>query len=167
MTTSRNSLTVNAASEFDRLVLEQLWTMFRHDMSAFTGSLPDEHGRFRQERLDAALSDPAWAAFVFRSGRAAVGFAVVRGLDAERRVISSFFIANGARRQRLGRAAAEYVTSAYPGPWSVAFQDSNTAASQFWPAVAAIADKHWSLDHQPVPGRPDLPADAWIHFNVG
>lgn len=136
-------------------------------MSTFTDALPDEHGRFRQERLDAALSNPRWAAFVFRVGTATVGFAVVRGLDAGTRVISSFFIARGGRRSGLGRAAVEYVTALYPGRWSVAFQDGNTTASLFWSTVAANADEHWVLDHQPVPGRPELPPDAWIHFTAG
>lgn len=131
-----------------------------------SGSLPDEHGRFRQERLDAALSDPDWAAFVFRVEMATAGFAVVRGLAIETRVISSFFIAQGARRRGLGRAAVESLTGAYPGRWTVAFQDSNTAASLFWRAVATNADKHWELEHLPVPGRPDLPADAWVRFTV-
>lgn len=35
MTTPHNSLTVVAAEEKHRPVLEQLWTMFRHEMSAF------------------------------------------------------------------------------------------------------------------------------------
>lgn len=158
---------VVVASEADRPVLEQLWTMFGHDMSAFTGALPDARGRFRQDRLDAALSDPAWAAFLVRSGTAPAGFAIVRGLDTDVRVLSSFFIVNGARRRGLGRAAVEQVTGAYPGRWAVAFQDRNTVASRFWPAVAARADRHWRLDHRGVPGRPDLPADAWIDFTVG
>ena len=62
MTTSPNSFFVLAAGEAHRPLLEQLWTMFRHDMSAFTGALPDNDGRFRQERLDAALIEPGGAA---------------------------------------------------------------------------------------------------------
>jgi predicted acetyltransferase len=166
MTTSPSNFNIVIASEGERPVLEQLWTMFRHDMSAFTGSLPDHQGRFRQERLDAALTDPGWAVHLFRLGSAAVGFAVVRGLDSEDRVISSFFIANGARRSGLGRAAANHLTRQRPGCWSVAFQDSNTAASRFWPAVAAELDHHWMLEYRDVPGRTDLPSDAWVRFTV-
>jgi hypothetical protein len=33
--------------------------MFRHEMSAFTGTLPDERGRFRQE-----LSADSWGRFI-------------------------------------------------------------------------------------------------------
>lgn len=166
MTTSRISLNVLAAGEDDRSVLEQLWTMFRHDMSAFTGVLPDNQGRFRQERLDAALGEPGWAAYLARLGSAPVGLAVVRGLDAEERIISSFFIVHGARRLGVGRAAVELVTREHPGRWSVAFQDSNAVASRFWITMAAEADARWTLEHREVPGRPDLPADAWVSFGV-
>lgn len=159
-------LDVVDAHERDRPVLERLWTMFRHDMSAVTGALPDEHGRFRQERLDAALADPAWAAHLFRLGPSSVGFAVVRGIDADERVISSFFVVNGARRSGVGRAAVDRIARRSPGRWAVAFQDGNAAAARFWPAVAATLDPGWRLEHSAVPGRPDLPPDAWARFAV-
>ena len=86
--------------------------------------------------------------------------------EADERIISSFFIVHGARRSGVGRAAVKHVTGLHPGPWSVAFQDSNSAASRFWPTVATEADDHWTLEYLEVPGRPDLPADAWVHFGV-
>lgn len=166
MTTSPKSFRVLAAGEEHRPLLERLWTMFRHDMSAFTGALPNNDGRFRQERLEAALIEPGWAAYLFWLGSAPVGLAVVRGLDTNERIISSFFIVHGARRSGAGRAAVKHVTGLHPGPWSVAFQDSNNVASQFWPTVAAEADDHWTLEHRLVPGRPSLPADTWVCFGV-
>jgi predicted acetyltransferase len=167
MTRSPHSLTILTAGEEHRPVLEQLWTMFRHDMSAFTGSLPDDHGRFRQERLDASLTEPGWGAHLLRLGPTPVGLVVVRGLDQDERIISSFFIVKGARRSGVGRAAVKHITAPHPGHWSVAFQDSNRPAARFWPAVAAEADGHWRLEHREVPGRPDLPADTWVRFSVG
>lgn len=164
MTTSPSHLNVVLAKKNDRPVLERLWVMFRHDMSAFTGDLPDERGRFRQERLDASLAEPAWAAYWFRLGSAAVKFALVRGLDADERVISSFFIAHGARRLGVGRAAVRQVTRQRAGRWCIAYQDSNTVASRFWSAGAADADDLWALEHRP--GRRDFPADAWVQFVV-
>ncbi|MFT2816122.1 GNAT family N-acetyltransferase [Leifsonia sp. A12D58] len=166
MTTSPKSFCVLAAGEEHRPLLEQLWTMFRHDMSTFTGALPDNNGRFRQERLDAGLTEPGWAVYLFWLGSSPVGLAVVRGLDTDERIMSSFFIVHGARRSGVGRAAVRHITSLQPGTWSVAFQDSNTVASRFWSTVAAEADGHWTLEHREVPGRPALPADAWVHFRV-
>jgi hypothetical protein len=60
------TLRISIATEADRPVLEQLWTMFRHEMSAYSDALPDERGQFRQERLDKALGDSAWRGYVIR-----------------------------------------------------------------------------------------------------
>ncbi|GAA4176876.1 GNAT family N-acetyltransferase [Gryllotalpicola koreensis] len=166
MTTSQLPLSVVAAQTAHRPVLEQLWAMFRHDMSAFNRSLPDARGRFRQERLDTALHDPDWAAYLFQLGHSAAGLAIVRGLDADERIISSFFLVHGARRAGHGRAAARAITRLHPGRWAAAYQDVNAAAARFWAAVAFEADERWTLEHRAVPGRPDLPPDAWARFTV-
>jgi predicted acetyltransferase len=159
-------LEVLRATETDRAVLEQLWTMFRHEMSAFTAALPDANGRFRQERLDSALSEPGWAGYLLRAGTTPVGFAIVRGVDSAERVISSFFLVHGARRSGHGRIAVRAITHRHPGAWAVAFQDANIAATRFWRSVAADADPRWTATHHAVPGRPELPPDSWIRFTT-
>lgn len=156
---------VDRATEQDRPVLEQLWTMFGHEMSAYSRVLPDAAGRFRQDRLDAALSDhPGWCGYTFRVGPVPVGLAVVRGLTDPVRVISSFFLVHGARRAGHGMRAAQEIATAHPGSWTVAFQDANEAAVRFWRAVASRADDNWSIESRAVPERPDLPPDTWISF---
>jgi predicted acetyltransferase len=164
--TTPQPLTVTTADERDRPELEQLWTMFRHEMSAFTGALPDGRGRYRQERLDAGLSEPGWSAHVFRLGQHPIGLAVLRGLDAEEHVISSFFVVKAARRSHVGRTAVVQLTEARPGRWAVAYQERNEAAARFWRTVALDADGSCAFERRAVPGRPDLPADAWARFRV-
>jgi len=53
---------VRRAAAQDRPVLERLWLLFRHDLSRFTGDLPRADGTYRSERLEAALTNPGWAA---------------------------------------------------------------------------------------------------------
>ncbi len=159
-------LTIHVADERHRPQLEQLRIMFRHEMSAFTGTFPDERGRFRQERLDAGLSEPGWSAQVFQLGPHPVGFAVLRGLDTEEHVISSFFIVHGARRARVGRFAVTQLTAAHPGRWAVAFQARNEVAAKFWHTVAAELDRSCTFELRDVPNRPELPADSWARFCV-
>lgn len=48
---------VRRATPEDGGLLELLWLLFRHDMSAVSGELPRPDGRFRDERLRAALDD--------------------------------------------------------------------------------------------------------------
>lgn len=167
MTLSRQpNIDVSLARAVHRPVLEQLWTMFRHDMSAFSGALPNAAGRFRQERLDAAFEQPDWAGYILQLGSAPVGLAVVRGLNDDERTISSFFLVHGARRSGNGRAAMRTITRQHPGRWAVAFQDANMPAAGFWRSVASEADQNWSIEYQSVPNRPDLSPDSWVRFSV-
>ncbi|MDN4640369.1 GNAT family N-acetyltransferase [Agreia sp. PsM10] len=140
--------------------------MFRHDMSAYSGALPDERGRFRQERLDNALADSTWRGYVIRLDDAPAGLCIIRGIGSPEVVINSIFLANAARRHGYGRAVIRAITSQHPGRWAVAFQEANAAAAAFWTAVAAEADAEWFSTREPVAGRPDLRPDIWIRFEV-
>jgi predicted acetyltransferase len=160
-------VTVRLASDADRLVLERLWLMFRHDMSEFQGGLPDPDGTFRNERLEATLTDPDWAPYLLMTADRPAGLAFVRGLTGSTCVLNSFFVVRGARRAGIGMRAVQEVVARHPGSWEVAFQDANTAAVSFWRRVATeIAGQAWTETRRPVPGRPQLPPDVWISFEV-
>lgn len=160
------TLDVRRATAEDRPVLERLWLLFRHDLSRFNGDLPRADGTFRSERLEAALTDPGWAAFVACRGESPVGFALVRSLEREPFVLNSFFVVAAARGTGLGSALAHHVVTRFPGTWEVAFQEANTVATHFWRTVAADHDPGWAEELRAVPGRPHLPADSWITFEV-
>ena len=187
---------VRRATPQDRGLLERLWLLFRHDMSAVSGDLPGPDGRFRDERLRDALDDlgrdahghdahghdggtdpraAVWRGYLATlpddapaPGERPVAFALVRGLDAPTRVLSAFFVVRAARQHGVGRAVAAAVLRDVPGPWEIAFQDANAAAAAFWPRVATdVAGDAWSVTHRPVPGRPGVPPDAWLSLTVG
>lgn len=160
-------VSVELASEAEKPVIERLWLMFRHDMSEFRGALPAPDGTFRSDRLQTALSDNDWAPYLLISGENPVGLAFVRSLTGPTRVLNTFFVVRGARRSGIGLSAMRVVVSKHPGPWEVAFQDSNTAAVHFWRRVATdTAGDTWSEERRPVPGKPQVPPDVWISFNV-
>jgi predicted acetyltransferase len=160
-------VSVRKADATDRAVLERLWLMFRHDMSEFSGQLPNPDGTFRSERLQAAIGNTDWASYLLARGERPVGFAFVRGLESQRRVLNSFFVVRGARRAGIGLRAVQDVVTRYPGGWEVAFQDENAAAVHFWRRVATeIAGDAWTEDRRFAPGQPSLPPDTWISFGV-
>lgn len=141
--------------------------MFRHDLSEFQGQLPNPDGTFRSERLQAAFTDPDWVPYLLAEGPRPVGFALVRGLTGQTRVLNSFFVVRALRRTGIGLLAVRELVAGYPGPWEVAFQDNNSAAVSFWRRVAAdVAGDAWQEEYRPVPGRPGLPPDVWISFHV-
>ncbi|MGW5611887.1 GNAT family N-acetyltransferase [Streptomyces sp. NPDC003753] len=155
------------ADATDQPILERLWLLFRHDMSEFSGALPNPDGTFRSEWLHAALTQADWAPYLLTSGASPVGLAFVRSLTAPTRVLNSFFVVRGARRTGIGLRAVQEVVAKHPGPWEVAFQERNVAAVAFWRRVATeIAGDAWTEERRPVAGRPDLPPDTWITFNA-
>ncbi len=187
------------ATPADRALLERLWLLFRHDMSAVSGELPGPDGRFRDDRLRAALGEierdtdrdarrdpgkrtdsgpPAWRGYLAtvtddtgrtgdQAGERPVAFALVRRLDAPTRVLSAFFVVRAARQHGIGRDVAAAVLRDVPGPWEIAFQDANAAAAAFWPRVATdVAGDRWAITHRPVPGRPEVPPDAWLSLTA-
>jgi len=159
--------TLRHATAEDRPVLERLWLMFRHDLSVFRGLLPNPDGTYRSGRLDAALAESDWVAYLLMSGDRPIGLALIRGLSCHVRVLSAFFVVRGARRRGLGMDAVRELTDRCPGRWEVAFQESNDVASRFWRRVATeIAGDTWTLERRAVPGRPELRPDTWISFEV-
>ena len=163
---SPSMLHVRRAHPDDRPVLERLWLLFRHDLSRFTGALPRPDGTFRSERLEAALTESGWAAFLATKGDSPVGFAFARSLEQEPFVLNSFFVVAGARRAGVGSALAHQVVTTFPGRWEVAFQEANTTAVPFWRQVAASHDPEWTEELRAVPGQLDLPPDSWVTFTV-
>jgi predicted acetyltransferase len=160
-------VSLRPATAADHPVLARLWLLFRHDMSEFQGQLPNPDGTFRSERLEAALSNPDWAAYLLITEDRPIGLAFVRGLAGPIRVLNSFFVVRGARRSGIGSHAVQDLVTRYPGRWEVAFQDNNTAAARFWRRVATeIAGDTWTEEHRPILGHPSLPPDAWISFDV-
>lgn len=158
-----------AADPADRALMENLWLLFRHEMSAFTGTLPFPDGTYRRERLDESFTEAGWATYLFYAGDRPVGFAHVRNLGGPGPVVlSSYFLVAGARRRGYGMAAALDVVRRHPGEWEVAFQDANSAAVAFWPRVAEAASGGgaWRLEHRAVAGRPEVAPDAWVCFTV-
>ena len=136
-------------------------------MSEFGGQLPNPDGTFHSERFQAAVEDTDWAPYLLACGERPVGLALVRGLEGQKRVLSSFFVVRGARRAGIGLRAVQDVVARYPGCWEVAVQDENAAAVQFWRRVATeIAGDAWTEDRRAVPGQPSFPPDTWISFDV-
>lgn len=163
-----SDVTVRPASAEDRPVLERLWLMFRHDLSGFMGVLPNPDGTFRSDRLDSALTEAGWAPYLFSREERPVGFAFVRSLDGPTRVLNSFFVVRGARREGIGLTALREVVLRHPGRWEIAFQYDNEPAVRFWRRAATeLVGEAWSEETRPVPDRPDLAPDVWISFRVG
>jgi predicted acetyltransferase len=108
-------LSLHLADQSERPIAERLWLMFRHDLSEFRGQLPNPDGTFRSERLQAASSDPDWAAYILVKDDRPAGLALVRALTSRTRVLSSFFVVRGGRRTGIGLRAVHELVGKHPG----------------------------------------------------
>jgi predicted acetyltransferase len=144
-------------------VVEHLWQLYAHDLSAFRGSMPDGDGLFKLGRLPTFIDDPDRCGYLICGGSAVAGFALIRGLSAEPRVMGEFFVVRAARRQRLGHQAALDLLGLHPGRWEIAFQEDNPGAARFWREVATdAAGATWREERRPVSGKPEVPPDTWL-----
>lgn len=159
-------LTVRPARVADRPAVEQLWQMFKHDMSEFVmNSLPGPDGRFKRDRLVAAFGAPDAEVLLLLAGERPAGLATVSGIGSARAHLGNFFVIRAIRGAGVGRWFARQVITRYPGPWEIAFQDANLAAARLWTGVAAeLGGGTWSEEHRPVPGRPAAPPDHFVLF---
>jgi predicted acetyltransferase len=150
-------------------VLERLWQLYRHDLSEFRGSMPDEDGLYTPGHLpDYREPDPDRSASLIRHDGRPAGFVLLRGLVSGPHLMAEFFVVRAARRRRVGEAAARAAFAAHPGAWAVPFQDENPAAARFWRRVVPDAAARSSIreERRPVPGKPHLPPDVWLLFDT-
>jgi predicted acetyltransferase len=150
-------------------IVAWLWQAFRHDLAAIVNGLPYADGRYQAAELKNYPSANgagylAWRPHPKTGEDAPVGFALVRGLQEERRSVAGFWVTPAVRRDGVGLALATAVLGRHPGPWSIGFQHDNLSAGVFWRAVAEITfgPGHWTEITRPVPGRPDVPPDHFI-----
>ncbi len=155
MTTALQPITLGR-----RPIVARLWQLYQHDLSEFRGSMPDDKGRYRTDRLRRYLHDSDRTGYLIRHGPQLAGFVLIRGLSEERRVLGEFFVVRAARRQGVGHAAAAAAIERHPGPWEIAFQEDNVVAARFWRRFAA-ARPHRE-ERRPVPDKPEVPPDTWL-----
>jgi predicted acetyltransferase len=163
-----SDLAVRRVETGDRVAMERLYLMFRHDLSEFQGQLPRPDGSYRSEWLENALTGhPEWAGYIFHTGENPAGFCLMRALQHPVHVLNSFFIVRPLRRAGLGLRAVQQVLANHPGPCEVAFQDNNATAVAFWRRVAAThSGPDWTEQLRPVQGKPEARPDTWITFTV-
>ena len=107
--------------------------------------------------------DPSAQGWLIRVAGQTAGFVLTRADGTGGQVLGDFFVVRALRRARVGLTAATAVMRATPGRWTLGFQDYNPGARSFWTRVAtAVAGHTWTLEHQPVPGKPELPPDSWL-----
>jgi predicted acetyltransferase len=147
--------------------VERLWQLYQHDMSEFRDTYPSDEGLFKAGRLPLFLTEADKCGYLVRYDGRLAGFAFVRGLAGDLRVMGEFFIVRAARRQKVGRETAVQVLRRHPGDWEIAFQEENPGAARFWRRlVRDLVGSDYLDQARPVPGKPNIPPDTWLSFRA-
>ena len=148
-----------------RMLVESLWQFYKHDLSEFLGTKPEADGKFRPGRLPSYFGDPDRCGYLIYAEQKLLGFVMLLRIGKPQVVMGDFFILRAFRRTGIGSMAAKLIVQTNPGPWEIPFQISNSGAAKFWRAAAeSWAPGGWSEERRPVPGKPEVPPDAWISF---
>jgi predicted acetyltransferase len=151
----------------DLPVVERLWQLYSHDMSGVRGTLPNHEGLYKPGRLPTYFGDPDRCGYLISYDDAPAGFAFVQGLSGETRMIGDFFVVRAARRRRVGYDVARELLRRYPGRWEIGFQAANSGAPEFWRRVVSDAvGADWREELRPVPGKPHIPHDHFVVFEI-
>lgn len=149
--------------------LTWLWQRFKYDLASATDAWPYPDGRYQTSPIGDGPSPDLVAYLVWRphpktGADAPVAFALVDGLETERRSIHAFWVVPQLRRLGLGHEFALAILARHPSPWLIGFQHENVPAGSFWRRVAteAFAAEGWNEQREPIPGRPDVPPDHYI-----
>ena len=150
-------------------IVAWLWQAFRHDLALIVNGLPYADGRYQAAELKrypsaSGVGYLAWRPHPKTGESAPVGFALVNGLQDDRRSVTGFWVTPAVRRDGIGRALAIDVLSRHEGPWSIGFQHDNLGAGVFWRAIAdeAFGAGRWTESLRQVPGLPGVPPDHFI-----
>ncbi|HET8663728.1 MAG TPA: NUDIX domain-containing protein [Nocardioides sp.] len=156
-------LRVDPAGAEDWPVVERLWQLYQHDLSEFRHSAPDAEGLFAGRLASYAGGGRGdRVSYLARLGDLPCGFALVRGVGTEQRLMGEFFVTRSTRGRGIAAAFAREVLGRHPGPWLVPFQNENPRAAAFWRRLAAESLDDVVEETVAVPGKRHLPPDVWL-----
>jgi len=151
----------------DFAVVERLWQLYSHDLSDVRGTAPNADGLFKTGRLPSYFDDPDRSAHLIANDGFPIGFVFLTGLVEEPRTIGEFFVVRAARRKRIGFDVATDLVRRFPGRWEIGFQAEQRGAPELWRGVAAaVAGDAWREVLRPVPGKPHIPHDHFVCFEI-
>ncbi|MGB0385264.1 MAG: GNAT family N-acetyltransferase [Ardenticatenaceae bacterium] len=119
----------------DKKVLQNLMTMYFHDLSEFTGDDVNPHGQYDYRYLDHYWTEEGRHPFFLKVNGQFAGFALVREIgQADQRIYSmaEFFVMRKYRGQGIAKQSVFELFTRFRGQWHVAADEQNIPAQGFW-----------------------------------
>jgi predicted acetyltransferase len=163
MTEPEHGIDVTRVGEEHQALLENLLTLYIHDLSEFIDLEPQPDGRFVYPWLPLYWQEAHRLPFVVRVDGRLAGFVfVMRAVsvhgDDEVWDLAEFFILRGFRRRGVGASVAHEIWGRLRGRWEVRVREQNAPALAFWrttvsaftlspatPEVVEEGEKRWEV----------------------
>ncbi len=111
-----------------------LMQLYLHEMSAFRPDEVNSDGLFDHPWLYSEPAESTEILLVKVKGHLA-GFAIVKKIQSDLRLLDSIFLLNAYRGLGIGRETAHMVLDRHPGRWTVLAMETSTPAKTFWRRV--------------------------------
>lgn len=160
------SVELRLAQREDVVTMENLLSLYLHDLSPYTGATVGDDGRFDYPRLPqywtAQGKEEGRVPYIILAKGELAGFALKSShsrLDRSVPVstVSEFFVLRRWRGQGVGSMAARALFDRFPGTWEVAQLRTNAPAHAFWLQVIDYYTHHRFVEH-------DLNNERWNGF---
>ncbi len=157
---------VRTAQRDEAGLLENMLSLYLHDLSPYTGATIGDDGRFAYPYLDRYWSEEGKAEgrapFIVIAEGELAGFALRNshsrlGRSTPVNSVAEFFVLRRWRGQGVGRHAARALFDRFPGTWEVAQLRTNDPAHAFWLQVIDDYTDHRFVEH-------DLNNERWNGF---
>ena len=135
-------MTLRPVSEKDRQLIENLFNLYRNDLSAYCGDFEslDAEGWFERGIADELLpfGDGVETYIVCEGGK---NLGLVTVTDASYALegcawrFQELYLVHAARGRGIARAACEELLRARPGRWCLSVYKTNLPARRFWDAL--------------------------------
>ncbi len=132
-------MSLRRAGEADRALIENLFNLYRNDLSAYGADFAflDDRGYFEYGAADELLPfGDGVETYIIEDGRHPAGLIVVTdgryALEGCAWCFQELYLIRPARGKGLARAAAEELLSQKPGRWCLSVYKKNQPARAFW-----------------------------------
>ena len=133
------NIEIQQASLEEKSILRNLLELYEYDSTEFEPRDLDAHGLFGYRWLDHYWTEAGRYPFIVRVEGKLAGLVLVRTLDetenASTYSMAEFFVLRKYRRQGVGQFVSKRIFDRFPGQWSVAQVENNSAAQAFWRKV--------------------------------
>lgn len=146
-------LELKLTSDDDAQVIRNLWPLYQHDLSRFTGAVPNQHGIFSDDDRTTTLAqhleslDPWWSEpevlfpYLIVVDGAPAGFNLIAARPRFAKeipadfVVHEFFVLQAYRGSTVAEQAATEGFNRHRGAWEVVTHPTHSRAIAFWRRV--------------------------------